>query len=273
MIPAAGPTLIIGGGNMGAALARGWATAFGAAGVIVVENDASKRHTLETELHIQTCAGVDMAHHTQQAGAIILAVKPDAVLAIATSLSLMKLSQNTPLISIAAGVELGRYEAAFGRNHPIIRAMPNIGVQVAQGVTACIANAAVQHEHQQLATSLFSAVGSCHWLNDESQMHAITAISGSGPAYVFYFMECLMNAARALGLPENMIAPLVCQTMSGSTILAQQQPDNIEALRVSVTSPKGTTHAALEVLQSHLPELLKTATQHAANRSLELAHN
>jgi pyrroline-5-carboxylate reductase len=270
MISAARPVLIIGGGNMGSALACGWVTAFGAAAVIIAENDKSKRHALESELHIQTCSSEELALHALTASAIILAVKPDAALSVTASLSRLDISENTPLISIAAGVELARYETAFGRAHPIIRAMPNIGVQVAHGVTACIVNDAAQHQHQTLATTLFEAVGTCYWLDDELQMHAITAISGSGPAYVFYFMECLIEAAKNLGLPEHIVAPLVCHTVHGSTILAQQHPDKINDLRVSVTSPKGTTQAALEVLSVHLPNLIKTATEHAANRSKEL---
>lgn len=270
MIGADLPALIIGGGNMGAALARGWIAAFGAQAVVVAENDASRRHTLEAELQIQTCSSDDLGRYICDAGAIIVAVKPDAVLSVTESLSFLAISEDTPLISIAAGIELHRYDAAFGRAHPIIRTMPNIGVQVAQGVTACVANGAAQQHHRQRATALFDAVGECYWLDDESQMHAITAISGSGPAYVFYFMECLMNASRSLGLPEGIIVPLVCQTMYGSIILAQQRPAEIEALRVSVTSPNGTTKAALEVLFAQLPTLVKTATEHAAARSKEL---
>lgn len=270
MINAASPALIIGGGNMGAALARGWSAAFGTDAVMVLERSADKCRALESDLHIRTGTPNQLVQHVPYAGAVILAVKPDAVLDIVSQLSSSPISPNAPIISVAAGIELARYEAAFGQSHPIIRTMPNIGVQVAHGVTACIANNATQQEHQAIATALFESVGHCYWLEDEMLMHAITAISGSGPAYVFYFMECLMLAARNLGLPEPMIAPLVWQTIHGSTILAQHQSDKISDLRISVTSPNGTTQAALELLFDGLPDLMKAATLRAQTRSREL---
>ena len=202
----------------------------------------------------------------------VLAVKPQMMDEALPALARLG-GGGTLFISIAAGVTLARFEAALGAGTPVIRTMPNTPAAIGRGITAMIGNADAGEGDLRLAESLLAAVGQTVRLNDEAQMDAVTAVSGSGPAYVFHLIETLAGAARAQGLPDDMAMTLAKATVAGAGALAEKSDEDPAQLRVNVTSPGGTTAAALEVLmddKTGFPALLTRAVTAAANRSREL---
>jgi pyrroline-5-carboxylate reductase len=176
-------------------------------------------------------------------------------------------------LSIAAGKTLGWFEARLGAATPIVRAMPNTPAAVGRGITALVANAAGAAA-LPLAEALAAAVGETVRHDDEAQMDAVTAVSGSGPAYVFHLIEALAAAGVAEGLPPDLAMRLARATVCGAGELAFRSPDSAETLRVAVTSPGGTTAAALALLmdaETGLPPLMRRAVAAAAARSRALA--
>ena len=179
----------------------------------------------------------------------------------------------TLFLSVAAGTPIAAFEAAFGPNAPVVRAMPNTPAAVGRGITAIIGNPQVDAAGLDLAEALLSVVGQVVRLDDEAQMDAVTAVSGSGPAYVFHLIETLAAAGVAEGLPAELAMRLARATVAGSGALAEAADEDPVQLRVNVTSPGGTTAAALEVLMAEetgFPGLLRRAVKAAADRSREL---
>lgn len=179
----------------------------------------------------------------------------------------------TVFLSIAAGTSIAAFEAALGADSPIIRAMPNTPSAVGHGITALIGNRNVSPEALDLAEALLAAVGQTVRLEDEALMDAVTAVSGSGPAYVFHLIETLAAAGVAEGLPPELAMKLARVTVAGAGDLAENASENPTQLRVNVTSPGGTTAAALAVLmhpETGFPPLLKKAVKAAADRGREL---
>lgn len=178
-------------------------------------------------------------------------------------------------VSIAAGKPLAYYERYFGKTCPIVRAMPNLPATIGKGITALCANPSVHNLQRQQTETLFRAVGECVWIEQEVHMDAVTAISGSGPAYLFYFVECLREAGKQLGLTSDIAHHLALVTVSGSALLAMEETQDISILREAVTSPHGTTEAALRILQENpgLRELIGQAAKAAHKRAGELALN
>jgi pyrroline-5-carboxylate reductase len=203
--------------------------------------------------------------------AIVFAVKPQAMAAVLPAYE--QLAGSGVVLSIAAGTAIARFEAAFGDTTPIVRAMPNTPAAIGRGVTALVANPRASAAQRELCTELMAAVGQVLWIDDEEHMHAITALSGSGPAYVFYLIEVMAKAAVRSGLPEALAWPMARATVAGSAALAASSEQTVEALRQQVTSPHGTTEAALEVLMAPdgIQPLLERAVAAAAQRSRELA--
>lgn len=180
----------------------------------------------------------------------------------------------TVFLSIAAGTPIAAFEQALGETTPIIRAMPNTPAAVGHGITAIIGNVRVDEPALQLAETLLGAVGETVRLDSESQMDAVTALSGSGPAYVFHMIESMARAGEAEGLPADLAMRLALVTVAGAGDLAERSDEGPEQLRVNVTSPGGTTAAALAILmdeQDGLPPLMRRAVAAAAARSRELA--
>ena len=180
----------------------------------------------------------------------------------------------TLVISVAAGTPISRFEEVFGPGTPVIRAMPNTPAAIGRGITAIIGNASVTEAHLKLAEDLLSAVGQVVRLESEGQMDAVTAVSGSGPAYVFHLIETLAAAGVAEGLNPDLAMALAKATVGGAGDLAKQAEEDPAQLRVNVTSPNGTTQAALEVLMDEaegFPALLRRAVKAAADRSKELS--
>ncbi|MEE8041930.1 MAG: pyrroline-5-carboxylate reductase, partial [Pseudomonadales bacterium] len=177
------------------------------------------------------------------------------------------------VISIAAGIELAALESWLGAQR-IVRCMPNTPALVSQGVTAMLANAHVTDVDRVLAESIMGAVGQWLWLEQESQLDAVTALSGSGPAYFFYFLEAMIEAGCELGLSEGDARTLALQTALGSSKMALQSDLAPDALRVQVTSPGGTTERALAVLRNGgFSPLVKAAIKAAEERARELARD
>ncbi len=203
---------------------------------------------------------------------VLVAVKPQMMGDALPSISSLG-GGETVFISVAAGTPLSAFEEAFGANTPIVRAMPNTPAAIGQGITAICANAAGQGALEE-AGDLLSAVGDVVRLDSEAQMDAVTGVSGSGPAYVFHMIETLAAGGVAQGLPPELAMQLAKATVAGAGALAMQSDDDPTQLRINVTSPNGTTQAALEVLmsaESGFPALLPRAVAAAAERSKELS--
>ena len=177
-------------------------------------------------------------------------------------------------ISVAAGTPIAAFAAVLGYKTPIIRAMPNTPAAVSKGIAALIGNENIAEADMAMAEALLQAVGQTVRLDDEGQMDAVTAVSGSGPAYVFHLIETLAAAGVAEGLPDLLAMKLAKATVAGAGILAELADEDPAQLRVNVTSPEGTTAVALEVLmdsENGFPTLLKRGVKAAADRSRELA--
>ena len=176
-------------------------------------------------------------------------------------------------LSIAAGRTIGYYAERLGADAAIVRCMPNTPAAVRRGMTVACANAGVSAEQRSTCADLLEAVGEVDWVEDEALLDAVTAVSGSGPAYVFLLAECLAQAAIAVGLPAELADKLARTTVSGSGELLRLSPESSETLRVNVTSPGGTTAEALAVLMADdgFGPLLKRAVAAAERRSRELA--
>ena len=182
---------------------------------------------------------------------------------------------NTLFVSVAAGTSIATFEDVLGGQTPIVRAMPNTPAAIGQGITALIGNANVTAGQLDLADQFLAAVGQTVRLENEGQMDAVTAVSGSGPAYVFHLIETLAAAGTARGLPADMAMTLAKATVAGAGALAAQAAEGPDQLRINVTSPAGTTQAALNVLMdatNGFPALLQRAVDAAADRSEELGH-
>lgn len=207
---------------------------------------------------------------------LVFAVKPQILRDILPDYQHRILPQ-TVVVSIVAGVNLSTYESAFSQKTPILRCMPNTPVSAGQGVTGIYANQAISTENKDTIEALMSALGTVLWLEKEDQMHALTAISGSGPAYIFYMIEVLKEIALDFGFTDKDADILARNTVLGSAVLAQHNGDiGAAILRKNVTSPGGTTEAGLKALMdsdSGLYQLMLKTIQNAHNRSIELSQD
>lgn len=258
----------IGAGNMASALIGGLLdSGFDAAGLRASDPSAEQRAHVE-QLGI-TCFA-DNAPAIANADAIVLAVKPQIMKPVLRGLT--TLASDQLLISIAAGVPSAAMEAALGRPQPIVRCMPNTPALLRQGVTVLVANEHASAGQQQLAGRVLGAAGVIHWLTDEDALDAVTAISGSGPAYFFYLVEAMISAGIDLGLPPELARSLATETAFGAARMVREGSDEPAQLRRNVTSPGGTTERALNVMDSaSVKSALIEAMVQAAARSAELA--
>jgi len=205
---------------------------------------------------------------------IILAVKP-AYASSAMAELRDSHCQNATVLSVVAGVTHATLFHALKQRCPVVRVMPNTPVLVGAGCTGLFAGSLLDDSHKDLIGRLFSAVGSAWWVECEQQLDAVTAISGSGPAYYHLFSEALAQAGIKLGLPKDLARHLAAQTAFGAAKLQQQPLADFAQLRIAVTSPNGTTAAAIEVFESEqkLRQLIEQATAAAYRRSVELSAN
>ena len=232
----------LGGGNMATALIGGLRKqGYSAAGIQVIEPIEENREKLRDSFHVRCCETVDAA--ALNCEVLVLAVKPqqmrEALQALAGKLS------GQLVISIAAGLRLGDIGRWLGDYRQLVRTMPNMAALIGAGVTGLYGDPSVDREGRDTADKIMRAVGSTLWLEDEAQMDAVTAVSGSGPAYVFYFIEALQRAGEASGLAEDAARLLAIETFVGAARLAEQALEPVSTLRQRVTSKGGTTEAAL----------------------------
>jgi pyrroline-5-carboxylate reductase len=257
----------IGGGNMATALIGGLLTkGWPPSDISVVEIDANARERLARDI------GVDVGVLTPQraqADCVVIAVKPQHVRAVSSELA--PLIRGKLVVSIAAGIRLADLSRWLGAHQRLVRAMPNTPALVLAGVTALYAAAGVTATDRDHVEGILSAAGRTLWVDSEHMLDAVTALSGSGPAYVFYFMECMQRVAAELGFDERTARLLVIQTFKGAAKLADQSAESAETLRKRVTSKGGTTERALAVLENaRADEAIVRAVLAAAQRSREL---
>jgi len=205
------------------------------------------------------------------AGVLFIAVKPQLMDAVLPPLK-AAVGENTVVVSIAAGKTLASLEAHLGKA-AMVRAMPNTPAMVGRGVTGAFANAGANERQRQLVQNLLQVSGPVEWVPAEADIDSVTALSGSGPAYVFYLVECMAEAGRKLGLQADLAMRLARETVAGAGELLHQSPDDASRLRENVTSPGGTTAAALGVLMAEdgMQPLFDAALEAARKRAQELA--
>ncbi|MBI2779790.1 MAG: pyrroline-5-carboxylate reductase [Gammaproteobacteria bacterium] len=261
----------IGGGNMARSLIGGLlADGYNAQNIRVSDPDQGQRDAIKKNFAVHAVASNQEA--IKHADAVILAVKPQVLRTVAEDLA--KAAQKTKplIISIAAGIRADALNIWLGDDLPIVRAMPNTPALVGSGATALYANTRVSKHQHDLAESIMRAVGLALWLDHEAQMDAVTALSGSGPAYFFLIMEALENAGRELGLPPETARLLTLQTAFGAAKMALESTEDSATLRARVTSPGGTTEQAIKVLQEgQIKNLFSKALAAAHGRSIEMA--
>ncbi len=260
--------VLLGCGKMGSAMLEGWlARGLALSSVWVVDPNPSDW------LKRLAAKGLHLNAALPSAPAVVLvAVKPQMMADALPTLAGYG-GGGTLVLTVAAGVTIASYETVLGANTPIIRAMPNTPAAVGRGITAIIGNPHATPDDLTLAETLLTAVGQVVRLDGEDQMDAVTGVSGSGPAYVFHLIEALAAAGVAQGLPENLAMQLARATVTGAGELAHRAPESAEQLRINVTSPGGTTAAALAVLmhaETGFPALLARAVKAAADRGREL---
>ncbi|MGO4379318.1 pyrroline-5-carboxylate reductase [Pseudoduganella sp. RAF53_2] len=265
----------IGGGNMAAALIAGLAGKLtpGANIHVVDPNPASlEKLTREYGVTVAATAGAEVA----SAEVIVLAVKPqvmrDVVAQVLPQLQAAQQGGRTPLVlSIAAGIRAADLSRWLGGYSAIVRTMPNTPALIGMGVTGMVASSGVTAQQRDAADQIMKAVGTTVWLDNESLIDPVTAVSGSGPAYVFYFIEAMQQAALEMGLTAEQGTQLAIATFTGAAQLAAQSPDSVSVLRERVTSKGGTTYAALTSMEdSGVKPAIVKALHAAAARGKEL---
>ena len=262
-----GKICFIGGGNMARALIGGLQTnGYLMSDINVIEPDAEKRAQLSADFGVSV---TEQLPSVAMADIVVLAVKPQQLRDL--SIFLGSLLQKQLLISIAAGIRAKDIARWLGGYQSIIRVMPNTPAQIQLGVSALYAMPEVTQAQHVQAETILKAVGEILWLDEESKMDAVTAISGSGPAYVFYFIEAMQQAALELGLSEEQAKALSLQTFIGASKLAEQSNESPATLRSQVTSKGGTTEQAILAMESAtVKSSIIKAAKAAAARSEEL---
>lgn len=266
-----GPVMLVGAGKMGLALAHGWLEAgLPVSNLVLVDphpGEAAQNFADDYELTI----------HAEASGllpnVLVLAVKPQIIDEVLEGLSPV-VGPNTLAVSIAAGIDIARLSEGLGMGR-VVRTMPNTPAQIGKGITGAVAGPDVSQDDRATAETLLRAAGPVVWFDSEDKLDAVTAVSGSGPAYVFHLVEALAAAGRAQGLDEAVALQLARQTVIGSAALLEADPASPAILRQNVTSPNGTTAAGLAVLMAEpgLTELIGRTVDAARKRSEELGRS
>jgi pyrroline-5-carboxylate reductase len=265
-----GPVVLVGAGNMGGAMLRGWvASGFAPSRLLVIDprlSDAMAEFVDKSGVGRETDVPDGLV-----AGTIVLAVKPQAMSDVLPPLARMK-GPDTVVVSVAAGTTIARIEALLGSG-AVVRAMPNTPAMVGRGITAAVPNGAVTGAQRDTVDELLRVCGPVEWLEDERLIDAVTAVSGSGPAYAFYLAECMAEAGRKAGLAPDLAMRLARATVAGAGEMMHRSADDAATLRRNVTSPNGTTAAALDVLMADdgLQPIFDAAVAAAKKRAQELA--
>ena len=261
--------LLIGFGNMGQALVKGWLARGHSRGAIaVVDREAAaveQAAALGIEVRAETVQG-------EPPDVVVLAVKPSQLAAVLAQCQPL-VSSRRVFLSIAAGKTIGFMLEILGDGAHVVRAMPNTPAAIRAGMTVLAASTAVTPEQRTVCNDLLAAVGEAAWVEDEAHLDAVTAVSGSGPAYVFLLIECLERAAMDVGLDAALAKQLAIATVAGAGAYARAAAESAAELRRRVTSPGGTTEAALAVLRAEggMADLVMRAVRAAAERSRELS--
>jgi pyrroline-5-carboxylate reductase len=267
-----GPIVLAGAGKMGTALLSGWlARGLEARNIIIQEPHLNGEAAKLVSEHGIAAAPVIEALPSPPS-VILLAVKPQAMDSVLPSLARLA-GPATVVISIAAGKSIASFERAFSKGTAVVRAMPNTPAAIGRGISGAVANAQTTAAQKQVCNDLLGAVGDVVWLEDEALIDAVTAVSGSGPAYVFLLAEALASAGKTAGLDAATAMQLARATVSGAGELLARSESDPATLRQNVTSPGGTTAAALAVLMQDghgLKELMTEAVLAAQKRSREL---
>ncbi|MDO4433463.1 MAG: pyrroline-5-carboxylate reductase [Alysiella sp.] len=255
----------LGGGNMAEAIISGLYRSGSQETIHVTDPSAEKRAKLTTQYGVHTS---NTLPELNEHDILVLAVKPQDMQAACENVQ----HNNALIVSIAAGLPTTTLSHYLKDTQRLIRAMPNTPAKVGLGVTGLFAANGTNEQDKQRAQSLFDASGQTVWLNNETQMHAITAISGSGPAYVFYLLNALQQAAQQQGFDASTARTLALHIFQGAAALAAQSSEEFAVLQQQVTSKGGTTQAALTTFEQHqIAENLNKGVQAAAERSQELA--
>jgi len=263
-----GPVVLVGAGKMGTALARGWlAAGLQPANVVFVDPQPSDPIRAFAEEQ-----GIALSESVPEkpARALIMAVKPQIFAQVMESVK-PRIGAETLVLSIAAGISLESISNGLGTER-VVRTMPNTPSQVGKGMTGAVAASGVNEEDRDIADALLSAAGKFMWFDDESELDALTSVSGSGPAYVFLLVECLAAAGEAEGLSPEKAMVLARQTVIGAAALMDADPTDAATLRKNVTSPNGVTAEALAVFMADdgLEPLVKRAVNAARRKSEEI---
>lgn len=264
------PLVLAGAGKMGGALLAGWLSAGLRASALCVVDPAAPPATIAMLARVGGRVEATAPKGTI-AGALVIAVKPQAIPETIPAFRGL-VGDDTLVLSIAAGIPLASLRATVGGGQ-VVRSMPNTPAQIGKGITVAVAGADVGAAPRALATALLSAAGAVEWVADEGLIDAVTAVSGSGPAYVFLLAETMAEAGVAAGLPAELARKLADATISGAGALLAATGEDPATLRNNVTSPKGTTAAALDVLMAKdgLGPLVRRAVAAAKKRAEELA--
>lgn len=267
----AAAVVLVGCGNMGRAMLEGWLAAgrLKAQDVIVVEPAEALRDRAAA-LGVTAVADAGEIGADERPRLVIFAVKPQVVLDVIPAYA--RFRDGATYVSIVAGTPLAAFQRVLGDDAAILRCMPNTPAAIGKGMMVTFANPHVTQEAAGFVHDLLSASGKVTGIPEERLMDAVTAVSGSGPAYVFYFIECLTEAAEAAGLPAETARLLAMQTVYGAASLAEASGEEPGELRRQVTSPKGTTAAALAVMmdEDKLKGLVTKAVEAARDRAVEL---
>ena len=266
----AGTIVLIGAGKMGSAMLDGWiGLGLEPSRVAVMEPQPAP------EISALVARGLKLnpdPRAVPDPAVIVIAVKPQVAADVVPAAAPL-VGRSTVIVSIMAGQRLASLERALPAGSAIVRTMPNTPAAIGRGITVAVANARVSPPQRDLAHRLLAAIGAVEWVDDEGLLDAVTAVSGSGPAYVFLLAEALAQAAAAAGLPADLAEQLARATVAGSGELLHRSPLAAATLRRNVTSPGGTTEAALGVLMDEdgLAPLMRQAVAAATRRSRELA--
>jgi pyrroline-5-carboxylate reductase len=264
-----GTLVLVGAGKMGSAMLDGWlARGLDPKKIIVIEPQPVKA------LKALARRGVKLNPKDKVgvASAIVIAVKPQSAPEAVPPL-MRYIDKTTLVLSIMAGRTIGFLEKSLPTGTAIVRAMPNTPAAIGRGISVAVANAKISTRQRKQASDLLAAIGKVEWVGDETFMDAVTALSGSGPAYIFLLAECMARAGVAAGLPKELATRLARETVAGSAELLHRSDLDAATLRQNVTSPGGTTAAALEVLMGPggFDQLLTQAIAAATRRSRDLA--
>lgn len=263
--------VFIGGGNMASCLIGGMlANGFSKQDIMVSEPNKASRQRMASTYGISTAADNNLA--VSQADIVVLAVKPQVLGAVVSPLALA-LDHKPIVVSIAAGIPVNALQNWMGNDLKIVRAMPNTPAMVKTGATGLFASQTLSADQQSVIEKMFRAVGYACWVDKEAQIDAVTAVSGSGPAYFFLIYEAMQKIAQELGLDSTTSSQLTLHTALGAARLALASDKDPCALRKQVTSPGGTTQAAIESFQVQgLEDVFRTAMTSALDRAKEMSN-